>query len=262
MRTVVAVLVIGIAVVAPAILVIRPFASGPEGQASPFSSASPIPSASGPGSSPSPSPSSSPSAAPTPPGRLLPAGSFSSTGVVPGVNATVPAGWTLQLDSRDLLILVRPNPGWVRQTDGLVIFDSVSIYARPSAGQADGSRQPVAGVGNGPQELATWLSERPQLVATEPVRSTLAGRTAYRIDFHLSTQAGELCGMPCANLLNGPTVTSYAFGIVGQQRERAYLLQAPNGDTMMVCVEDADGSGVEPEAAAAAGILDSLAFQR
>ena len=200
------------------------------------------------------------SPAPTPLGSALAGGAVSSTGLLPGATLLVPAGWTLQLDSRDLFMLVRPDAGWLRQIDGLVLFDGVSIYARPRAGQPDGAQQPVDGIGTGAEELATWLSQRPQLVATASVETALAGRTAYRLDIELSSEAGELCGMPCAHLLNGPTPTSYAYGISGPQKARVYLLELPNGDTVMVAIEDVDGRGLESEVDAAQPILNSLAF--
>ena len=239
-------------------MLFRPFAANPGNGSTP---GRPLPTASAsPNASAASTPSVSPSVAPTPRGTVLQQGPFRSTRLVPAITTSVPSGWTLQHDGLDQLVLVPPDAGWLLQEDGLAVFDSVSVYARPTAGQPDGSRQPVPDVGTGPEDLAVWLSTRPQLNATSPVPKMLAGRTAWMIDFTLASEAGDLCGVPCAHLLNGPGGTSYGFGIVAEEAVRAYFLEAPNGDTVMVVLEDADASGLEMQAEAAAGLLDSLAF--
>ena len=65
--------------------------------------------------------------------------------------------------------------------------------------------------------------------------------------------------MPCVNLLNG-TNGGYQFGIVGPWQVRAILVDAPNGTTVMVTVEDVDGSGIQTELRRAQPILDSMTF--
>ena len=140
-------------------------------------------------------------------------------------------------------------------------FDGVAVYVGPVAGQPDGTIAPVEGVGTTSAALAAWLSTRPQLTATQPVQTTLAGRPAYRLDFALSPQAGDLCNIPCANLLDSPDGgRSYRFGIEGPWKVRAYLLEAPDGTTIMVTVEDVDGQGFDQEVSAAQPILDSMTF--
>ena len=67
--------------------------------------------------------------------------------------------------------------------------------------------------------------------------------------------------MPCANLLDSPDGgKSYRFGIEGPWKVRAYLLEAPDGTTIMVTVDDVDGQGLDQEVSAAQPILDSMTF--
>jgi hypothetical protein len=173
----------------------------------------------------------------------------------------MPAGWTLEYDARDAVSLVRPGAGHMVQGDGAIYFDAIRLYARPIAGQPDGTLGGVPGVGSTPEELATWLSQRPQLTATSPSRTVLAGRQAWQLDFHLSSDAGELCGIPCVHLLDGPDRDAqYAFGIEGDWRVRAYLVDAPDGSTVVVTIEDTDGVGFDAEVVAAQPIIDSFEF--
>ena len=212
--------------------------------------------------SPAPTPSASASPEPTPAGTLLPAGDAASQVFRPAVRFRVPAGSLLQADEPDLVSLVLPGAGWMRQGDGAVYFDSVSVYARPRAGQPDGTLPPVEGTGRTAEDLATWLSQRPQLTASTPILDSMAGRPAYRLDFELSPEAGDLCGIPCANLLDGTdSASSYRMGIEGQWKVRAWLLEAPDGSTIMVTVEDTDGSGLDADVGAAQPVLDSLSFE-
>ena len=199
-----------------------------------------------PASSPTalPSPSPSPIPAPTLAGSALAAGPTTTGALVPALQFSVPSGW-VKTDDRRLAYRVSPaDAGYLRQGDGAVYFDGVAVYVGPKAGQPDGTIAPIAGVGTTSADLAAWLSTRPQLTTTEPVRTTLAGRPAYRLDFSLSPQAGDLCNMPCANLLDSPDgAQSYRFGIEGPWNGRAYLLDAPDGTTVMITVEDVDGKG-------------------
>jgi hypothetical protein len=211
-----------------------------------------------------PSPSSPPPSAspvPTPPGTVIPAGMFATSKLRPALTLTLPAGWTRSVDQSDLLVLVPPAAPSFRQPDGLTVFESINVYARPRAGQPDGTLAPVEGVGSGASDLATWLSKRPQLTATTPVAETLAGRRAYRLDFQLSPEAGDLCGIPCANLLNstkGPG--AYAMGIEADWKVRAWLLEAPDGSTIMVTIESPTGTPFDATVAEATPVVESIAF--
>jgi hypothetical protein len=205
-----------------------------------------------------PSPTSSPSARPTPPGRSLPSGTAGTTRFTPGLQFTVPEGWVLREDEPRTMYLTPADAGSLVLQDG-VAFDGINAYAQPVAGPADGGPTPESGVGGDARALATWLSSRPQLVATRPLEVRLAGRGAWQVDFGLSAEAGVLCGRPCVNLLNGPDdARSYQFGIIGPWRVRAFLLDLPDGSTLLVTVEDVDGTGLAEEVRRAQPILDSL----
>jgi len=211
-----------------------------------------------PPSTPSPSASEA-SPRPSPPGPVLPAGSTATSRFTPGLRFTVPAGWVLGEDQPATLYLNPADAGFIRQGDGTVVFDGINAYSAPVAGPPDGGPTPVAGVGKRSKDLATWLSSRPQLLASKPVQVTFAGRPAWQLDFRLSPEAGVMCGMPCVNLLNSST-GSYQFGIEGPWQVRSFLVDAPTGTTVLITVEDVDGSGIETELRRAQQILDSMTF--
>ena len=212
-------------------------------------------------SSPSPSPVASSSPVPTPSGLILTAGSKTTDIFTPTLRFLSPAGWIQINDEPMVFHISPPTAGFLRQTDGQIYFDGVTVYAHPVAGPPDGGPNPVDGVGATAKDLATWLSTRPQLLASTPKQVTLAGRPAYQLDFTLSPDAGELCGVACVNLLNSTDRgASYQFGIEGPWKVRAYLIDGPNGTTVMVTVEDVDGKGFDREVRDAGPILDSLSF--
>jgi hypothetical protein len=226
-----------------------------------------------PGPTPSPTAAASPpstsqpapTVAPTPHGTVLPSGTYRSVRFIPAVAVTVPAGWILEDDSAATLSLVRPGAGFIHQPDGVDVFDAVRMYSRPVAGQPDGTIDPMPGVGTSPLALANWLAARPQLTATAVTKTTLAGLPAYSLDFTLSASAGELCGVRCVNLLNGPgpdASKSYQLGILGTWKDRAYLVKAPDGSTVVITIEDTDGNGFADEVSAALPIVESLVFEK
>jgi hypothetical protein len=244
----------GVLVLAVAVVTI-----GLLGNRSPVANARPTPAPTS--TANNPSPAVSPAAVPTLSGIDLPAGVATTNAFRPTLRFTVPAGWIKTEDTPLTLHLAPPNTGYMRQADGRVEFDAVNVYARPLAGQPDGGLSAVAGVGRTAKELATWLSTRPQLIASKPKQVTYAGRPGYQLDFRLSPNAGSLCGELCVNLLNSPDRgASYQFGIEGSWQVRAILLVAPDGSTVMITVEDADGIGFDREIREAQPVLDSLSF--
>lgn len=209
------------------------------------------------GSPPTPVPSPAPSLQ----GSPMPAGSFSTTHFSPAVQLDLPAGWVLVEDEFATLHLSPIEAGWGRQGDGLVNFDGISLYRHPVAGPPDGGALPVSGVGTTARELADWLSTRPQLVSTKPKQVTIGGLPGYELDFHLSSNAGFLCGVACVNLLNsGDDVLNFQYGLEGPWHVRATLVDLPGGPTVMVAVDGPSGRAFDRLLAEAQPIIESLRF--
>jgi hypothetical protein len=210
-----------------------------------------------PASSPIASPTPTP--LPTPDGISLPTGRVASTAFVPRVSFVVPDGWRKQIDIPAYLVISPPGAGLARMWDGSTWSDAIRFYARPLAGPPDGGPEPLEGVGTDAKRLATWMHGRPQLTTTPLLKTTLAGLPAWTFDFGLSSSAGGLCGMPCVNLLNSADHSvSYQMGIEGPWQSRAWFVDAPDGSTVLVAVEDVDGSGLDADVERAQPVLDSL----
>jgi hypothetical protein len=216
-----------------------------------------------PTSAPSLSPTASPpeTPAPTPPGTVLAAGAFTTSSFRPAVTLMVPAGWTAMEDGPDVVRFASPGARSFTQPDGITAFDGINLYARPRAGQPDGALTPVEGVGGSAKDLATWLSKRSQLIATTPIPDTIAGRAAYRLDFKLSAEAGDLCGIPCTNFLfASDNPDDYALGIEASWQVRAWLLDAPDGSTVVVTIEVPSGIAFDAVVAEATPVVRSMRF--
>jgi hypothetical protein len=221
----------------------------------------PVPSASPTPSAPSVSPSVAPSVAPTPSGLSLAAGPFSPTAFQPRLRFVLPSGWIKTWDRQNGMGIVPTGADFFIQTDGLVLFNGIYAYARPVAGPPDGGLTPVEGIGTSAKDLAEWLAGRPQLTATVPKAVTLGGRPAWQLDISLSADAGELCGIPCVNVLNSPDRNrSYAFGIEGPWAVHATLVTAPDGSTVLITVEGNGRDRLAAEVAEYQPILDSVSF--
>ena len=218
--------------------------------------------------SPSLSVTASPSACAGPGETCLSPGTYTSSGFVPSVTSTVPAGWVLMGDIRGELDLRYGAGGQYTYPDGLTFHDAVSIFGRPVAESAT-SRAPLAGIGTKAKDLANWLAKHPDLVASAPTRAVVGGVTGFRLVLSLPTgtrTAPDHCtsdhGEPrCESLfLSSDPAATYGFGLVGPETAVVYLLDLLSGDTVMVVIDDVDGVDRPGLVAAATPIVESLAF--
>ena len=219
-------------------------------------------------SSTSPSIAASPSACAGPGETCLSPGTYTSSGFVPSITYTVPAGWVLMGDIRGELDLRYRAGGQHTYPDGLTFHDAVSIFGRPVAESAT-SKAPLAGIGTKAKDLANWLAKHPDLVASAPTRAVVGGVNGYRLVLSLPTgnrTAPDHCtsdhGEPrCESLfLSSDPAATYGFGLVGPETAVVYLLDLPSGDTVMVVIDDVDGVDQPGLVAAATPIVKSLAF--
>jgi hypothetical protein len=232
-----------------------------------------------PTASPSPSLSPTPSPAPTPSptpeacldgpclGPLRP-GTYSSSGFLPQVRYTVPAGWDNTLDIRGQVNLRFDAGGTYTYPYGGTWSDGISIFRRPVAASPD-AKVALAGVGTTASELATWLDGHGDLDSTGLVPVTIGGASGFRIN--VANPAGprtnpDRCttdhGDPrCASLfISDDPAAVYGFGIVGPETAVVYLLDTPSGDTVMAVIDDVDGVAADVLVAAATPIVESLVF--
>ena len=221
-----------------------------------------------PSSSPSPSVAVLPSACTGPGETCLSPGTYTSSTFVPTVTYTVPAGWVRTPDVRGELDLRYGAGGQYTYPDGLTFHDAISIFRRPVAESAT-SFAPLKGIGTKANDLAQWLANHPDLVASAPTRVAISGVNGFRLVLSLPTgarTAPDHCTSDhreprCESLfLSSDPAATYGFGLVGPETAVVYLLDLPSGDTVMVVIDDVDGVDQTGLVAAATPVVESLAF--
>jgi hypothetical protein len=217
---------------------------------------SPLPPPASPSASPA-APTVGPTARPTPPGMVLPAGTNVSQTLDPQITFDVPSGWTKVADTRVELLLSPPGAGVIAVPNGGGdFFDNIAIYIDPLAGAADGSSAVDPAVGRDAKALSFWLAARPQLVASKPIPTTIGDLRGYVVDIAVGPGAGGLCGVRCVNLFN--MADGIQYGILEHELNRVFIVDRVGGGTLLVSVEDVDGTDVTTLRAAAQPVIESL----
>ena len=208
--------------------------------------------AAGCGSGPSPTPARATAA----PRVALAAGAHSSTTFKPRITYTLPDGWLIADDNPDYFAL---QP---------VTSDAVGIYVfqAPLAASQDATcpTTPESGVGTTAKDLVDWIRARPGLVAGDPAAVTLGGFVGLQLDVAIVAGWKPSCpfakGMPTVPLFVGPTATSFRWVVAGSERLRLIILDAPGTGTVVVDIDDFDGSLMDGFLPAASPIVKSIRF--
>jgi hypothetical protein len=194
---------------------------------------------------------------PSPPAVTpMPAGEYTSLGFRPAVTFTVPDGWLLAADS-GLYLNLRP-------VENEVI--GIHLFRDPKAASQDPTCPAAAepGVGSTAFELAAWIAERPGLAVTTRTMATVGGLVGVSIDVALRADWQQACpfanGVPSVPLFNSPEIDHWV--VVGNERLRIYLLDLPDGGTVVVDLDAFDGAQFEDLVSRAGGVVRSLQFAR
>lgn len=201
--------------------------------------------------------SSSSSATPSGPvDSPLPAGTHSSTVFQPPVTFTVPDGWVLAADAADYLQLRPANQDLL----GIHLFRGVSPMSQDPSCPVEAE----PGVGTSSVELMSWIRGLDGLNVSSPAMVTVGGLLGSSIDIAIKDGWTQSCsfanGLPTVPLLVNPG-TGLQWVIAGGERLRLYVLDLPDGGTLIVDVDDFEGSQFEPFLAAALPIVKSLQFE-
>jgi hypothetical protein len=185
----------------------------------------------------------------------LPAGTHTSTLFQPAVTFTVPDGWVLATDSADYLQL-RPAG---QEIVGIHLFRGVSAASQDPTCPIE----PQAGVGSTSSELVTWMRGLSGLVVSSPAMVTVGGLRGVSVDIAIASGWTQSC--PFANGL--PTVpllvesgTGLRWVVAGGERLRLYLLDLPDGGTLLMDIDDFGGSQIDALMRQAAPIIRSMTF--
>ena len=185
----------------------------------------------------------------------MPAGTYASKAFKPTVTFTVPAGWDNPDDAPDYLR--------IRPVGSDVV--GIHLFRDPIAASQDKACPETAepGVGGTSSQLATWIRGLPGLIVSDPKMATVGGLRGVELDIGIrdgwTTSCSFANGAPTVPLFVGQKA-SYRWIVAGAERLRIYLLDVPSGGTVVVDVDDFDGSLIDRFLAQAAPIVASLSF--
>jgi hypothetical protein len=200
------------------------------------------------GGSPAPSPSG-------PTDSPLPAGTYTSTLFQPAVTFTVPDGWVLDTDTAGYLQL-RPAGQSIL---GVHLFRGVTAASQ----DVQCPTEAQAGIGTTSSELVAWMRSLKGLVVTSPAMATIGGLRGVSVDIGIAPTWTQSCpfanGLPAVPLLVEPG-TGLRWVLAGGERLRMYLLDLPDGGTLIIDIDDFDGSQFGTFVGVVAPIVKSFQF--
>jgi hypothetical protein len=185
----------------------------------------------------------------------LPAGEHTTTAFQPAVTFTVPAGWVLADDTAGYLQL--------RPADQDVL--GIHVFRGATAASQDASCpiEPAAGVGTSSVALVTWMRGLDGLLASSPALVQIGGLRGSSIDLGIANGWTASCsfanGVPTVPLLVEQG-TGLRWVLAGGERLRLYLLDLPGGETLLVDIDDFEGSQLSAFMGQAVPVVTSMKF--
>ena len=180
---------------------------------------------------------------------ILAAGTYRSTGFLPQITYTVPAGWASDVDRGD-----PPFPGeWRILPPGVTpsavdagTGDVVAVHVRIGASAADCSGTPQPGIGGKPGELAAYWATLPGLVMTPPKPASVGGLQASSRTSRSRRRGPRTAGMRPAfqtsRSSSGSPNTDLDWPMVPGIAYRVYLMNL-DGGTLAIMTQDGTGGG-------------------
>jgi len=197
-----------------------------------------------------------PPAATGPVSSPLAAGTYASAAFQPPVTFTVPGGWELVTDTAGYLEL-RPAGS---DLAGIHLFrDVVAASQDPACPTA-----PEPGIGSTSTDLVLWIRGLAGLTVSTPAMATVGGLRGTSLDIGIAAGWATSCpfanGLPTVALLVGQA-SGLRWVVAGNERLRLYILDLPDGGTVIVDVDAFDGTLMDALLGAAAPVVKSLQFR-
>jgi hypothetical protein len=184
---------------------------------------------------------------------LLGPGTYHTKAFRPGFEFTISAGsWENLADTGgDLLLQSIDSPG-----------DVIAFFRQPRATKPDGTL--VAGVSMNVKAIDAWLATNEALTVSPPTPVSVGGLSGVRRDITLApgvqSHQSDCPVQVCALVFLGRSSTwEWTWGFAGPERQRLYLLSAPDG-VIAVFVDSLDGTTFETLTKAADKILATVKF--
>jgi hypothetical protein len=171
---------------------------------------------------------------------------------------SVPSGWTNSVDGPDGYVLAKQGA-----SDGTAIYAFSTALADSQAAGCPGTVEP--GVGKTATRLALWLTTRPGLVTTTPVPVNVGGLSGKTIDVKVAPTWTRTCpystGKPYVPMFtNGISTTNFDWGLAAGGRMRLFLLDLPDGRTMLIDIESPDSTTFDAFVADAMSVIPTFRF--
>lgn len=193
-------------------------------------------------------------AASSPTASALPAGTYTSTAFRPSVTFTLPDGWVIAED--------RPGYFQVRPVEsdlvGLHLFRDVFAASQDPACPTTAA----PGVGRTSTEIVTWIRGLAGLSVAAPVMVDVGGLRGVGVDIAIAAGWTQSCsfanGVPTVPLLTDGAGLRWV--VAGSERLRLYVLDVPDGGTVIVDLDAFDGDLYDSLLKVGAPIVKSLEF--
>lgn len=183
---------------------------------------------------------------------------------------TVPLGWKNVADWPGTFSLAPyPLPGgdMPASPDPAAGDTAIHIFTDVVAVSEEDPCQEVkaTGVGETAQDIATWVSEAPGVIATKPEKVTVGGLDAWRLDISMDPSWSRICSFdtkPGRGLFTDrPTTEGFHWGLGPDTHMRIYLADMGRGRAMLIDIESDQTADWDRYVAEATSIVESFQFQ-
>jgi hypothetical protein len=200
--------------------------------------------------------SPSPTSAPATPRAALAAGEYTTGAFSPAITYALPDGWLVAGDGATYFAL-QPV---ATDAFGIHVFRS----PLPASQDAACPIAAVPDVGATASELMDWIVARPGLAAGEPASVTLGGLFGRQVDLAIVEGWAASCpfanGLPTVPLFVSAADPTFRWVIAGSERLRLTILDVPGKGTIVIDIDDFDGSLMDGYLSAASTIVESMRF--
>lgn len=170
---------------------------------------------------------------------------------------TVPNGWSNDGDHPDEYV-IQPQD---RTGDvGIFMWSEAAIVESASPC----SPNPDPNIARTPAAMATWLTDHPKLLTTEPTPASIGGLDGLTLDVSVRPDATLDClggAVPYVPMLVHAKATGMQWGFNEDTHMRFFLLDLGDGRTLVISIEAPDPATFESLLHEAMDILESIRFR-
>lgn len=186
----------------------------------------------------------------------VPAGTYTTTAFAPAITYTLPEGWHVAGD----------GPAYFALQPVASEAFGIHVFRSPLAASQDADCPTVAaaGVATTAKDLVDWIRARPGLTVGDPVGVTIGGLVGQQVDVAIVAGWAPSCpfanGLPTVPLFVSSLDAGFRWVVAGSERLRLTVLDVPGKGTIVVDIDDFDGSLMDGWLPIATPIVESMRF--